>query len=59
MQVQRSYRSGKTKFYELPNYKEAVDLEEQLNGGVHFFNFHRPHGVFERNTPYEALHEKL
>ena len=36
-----------------------VDLNEKLVEWENFYNYQRPHGTFQGNTPYEALREKL
>ena len=46
-------------FYKLLGYKGDVDLEAKLDERERFYNFARPHGVHNGQTPYEALREKL
>ena len=41
------------------SYKDDVDLGAKLDEWENFYNFNRPHGAFNRKTPYEALREKL
>ena len=57
--VERSHRSDQEEFYQLLSYKDDVDLEAKLDEWEHFYNFDRPHGAFNRQTPYEALRERL
>ena len=57
--VERSHRSDQQEFYQLLTYKGDVDLEARLDEWEHFYNFHRPHGAFKGQTPYEALRERL
>ncbi|MEQ1610363.1 MAG: integrase core domain-containing protein, partial [Hyphomonadaceae bacterium] len=45
--------------YQLLSYKDDVDLEAKLDEWEHFYNFNRPHGAFNGQTPYEALRERL
>ena len=55
--VERSHRSDEQEFYQLLSYKGDVDLEAKLVEWERFYNFHRPHGAFNGNTPYEALRD--
>ena len=57
--VERSHRSDGQEFYQLLSDKGDVDLEAKLDEWEKFYNFHRPHGAHNGNTPYEALREKL
>ena len=57
--VERSHRSDQEEFYQLLSYKGDVDLEAKLDEWEHFYNFNRPHGAFNGQTPYEALRERL
>ena len=57
--VERSHRSDQEEFYQLLSYKDDVDLEAKLDEWEHFYNFNRPHGAFNGQTPYEALRERL
>jgi len=41
------------------NYKDYVDLKKKLEEWEQFYNFARPHGAHQGNTPYEALRDKL
>jgi len=57
--VERSHRSDQEEFYQLLNYVDDVDLNQKLNEWENFYNFSRPHGAFEGQTPYEILRERL
>ncbi len=57
--VERSHRSDQEEFHQLLSYKDNVDLEAKLDEWEHFYNFNRPHGAFNGQTPYEALRERL
>ncbi len=57
--VERSHRSDQQEFYQLLTYKGDVDLEAKLGEWERFYNFARPHGAHNGQTPYEALRERL
>ena len=57
--VERSHRSDQQEFYQLLSYKGDVDLEAKLDQWERFYNFARPHGAHNGQTPYEALRDKL
>lgn len=57
--VERSHRTDKDEFYQLLTYTDDVDLNEKLASWEQFYNFNRPHGAFNGNTPYEALRSLL
>ena len=57
--VERSHRSDQQEFYQLLSYKDDVDLEARLGEWERFYNFFRPHGEHNGQTPFEALREKL
>ena len=57
--VERSHRSDQEEFYQLLTYKGDVDLQAKLEEWERFYNFGRPHGAFNGQTPYEALRERL
>ena len=57
--VERSHRSDQQEFYQLLSYKGDVDLEAKLYEWERFYNFARPHGAHNGQTPYEALRDKL
>ncbi|MBT7446142.1 MAG: transposase, partial [Tateyamaria sp.] len=44
---------------QLLSYKGDVDLEAKLDEWERFYNFARPHGAHNGQTPYEALRDKL
>lgn len=57
--VERSHRTDQDEFYQLLSYKGDEDLTLKLAEWGRFYNFSRPHGAHQGNTPYEALREKL
>ena len=57
--VDRSLRSDQQEFYQLLSCKGDVDLEAKLNEWERFYNFARPHGTHNGQTPNEALRDKL
>ena len=57
--VERSHRTDQEEFYQLLTYTDDVDLNEKLTEWEKFYNFDRPHGAFNGNTPYEALRSIL
>ena len=57
--VERSHRTDQEEFYQLLNYKNAVDPEKKLSHWEQFYNFPRPHGAHQGKTPYESLRDKL
>ena len=57
--VERSHRSDQQEFYQLLSCKGDVDLEAKLNEWERFYNFARPHGTHNGQTPNEALRDKL
>jgi transposase InsO family protein len=57
--VERSHRSDQQEFYQLLSYKGDFDLEAKLDEWERFYNFARPHGAHNGQTPYEALRDKL
>lgn len=57
--VQRSHRSDQQEFYQLLTYKGDVDLEAKLDEWERCYNFAKPHGARNGQTPYEALRDKL
>jgi len=57
--VERSHRTDQEEFYQLLTYTDDVDLNKKLAIWEDFYNFNRPHGAFNGNTPYEALRSML
>ena len=53
--VERSHRTDQEEFYQLLSYTDDVDLNKKLKAWENYYNFNRPHGVFNGRTPYEAL----
>jgi transposase InsO family protein len=60
--VERSHRIDEEEFYRM---LEGVVIDnsrlfnEKLQDWENFYNFHRPHGSFRGQTPFERLQEKL
>ncbi len=57
--VERSHRADQEEFYQLLTYTDDVDLNNKLTEWEQFYNFNRPHGAFDGDTPYEALRSVL
>ena len=57
--VERSHRIDKEEFYQLLSYTDDVDLNKKLETWEQFYNFHRPHGSLEGESPYERLRSLL
>lgn len=57
--VERSHRSDQQEFDQLLSYKGDVDVEAKVDEWERFYNFARPHGAHNGQTPYEALRDKL
>ncbi|VAV89434.1 Mobile element protein, partial [hydrothermal vent metagenome] len=57
--VERSHRSDQQEFYQLLSYKGDVDLVAKRDEWERFYNFTRPHGAHNGQTPYEALRDTL
>ena len=57
--VERSHRTDQQEFYQLLSYTDDVDLKQKLEKWEEFYNFHRPHGAFNGQTPYEVLRSIL
>ena len=57
--VERSHRTDQEEFYQLLTYTDDVDLNKKLKNWEEFYNFNRPHGAFEGETPYEKLNSIL
>ena len=57
--AERSHRTDQEEFYQLLDYVDDVDLNKKLAQWKRFYNLTRPHGAFGRQTPYEALRERL
>lgn len=57
--VQRSHRTDQEEFYHLLSYKDDVDLERKLKEWERFYNYDRPHGALNGQTPYELLRSLL
>ncbi len=57
--VERSHRTDQEEFYQLLTYTDDVDLNKKLTEWEKFYNFNRPDGDFDGNTPYEALRSVL
>ena len=57
--VERSHRSDQEEFYQLLTYTYDVDPNKKLAEWERFYNYDRPHGVFNGKTPYEVLRSIL
>jgi transposase InsO family protein len=57
--VERSHGTDEHEFYQLLSYKDDVDLRDKLEQWENFYNFYRPHGSLNGNTPYEVLKDKM
>ncbi len=57
--VERSHHIDQEEFYQLLTYTDNVDLNKKLETWEQFYNFDRPHGAFEGETPYETLRSLL
>lgn len=57
--IERFHRSDKEEFYQLLTHTGDVDLNEKLAEWERFYNYDRPHGAFNGETPYEALRSML
>jgi transposase InsO family protein len=57
--VERSHRSDQEEFYQLLSYTDDVDLEMKLREWERHYNYDRPHGGLNGQTPYEALRRLL
>ncbi len=53
--VERSHCTDQEELYQLLTYTDDVDLNKKLESWEHFYNFNRPHGAFDGQTPYEVL----
>jgi transposase InsO family protein len=57
--VERSHLTDKLEFYQLFEYTNDVDLALDVKAWECFYNFHRPHGALNGESPYERLRKKL
>lgn len=57
--VERSHRTDQEEFYQLLSYTDDVDLNKKLQYWEQFYNFNRPHGSLNGQTPYEQLKSLL
>ena len=57
--VERSHGTNNLEFYQLLDYTDDVDLNDKLKEWENYYNFDRPHGAFNGNTPYEVLRERM
>ena len=57
--VERSHRTDQGEFYQLLTYTDDVNLNNKLTEWEQFYNFNRPYGAFDRDTPYESLRSVL
>lgn len=60
--VERSHRVDHEEFYQLLDDKGVTDdihlFNEKLREWEDYYNYHRPHGALDGQTPYERLVEK-
>ena len=60
--VERSHRVDDEEFYQLLDGKGVTDdihlFNEKLREWEDYYNYHRPHGALDGQTPYERLVEK-
>jgi transposase InsO family protein len=60
--VERSHRVDAEEFYQLLDQRGVSDdirlFNEKLREWEDYYNFHRPHGALNGQTPYERLQEK-
>lgn len=57
--MERSQRSDEQEFFQLLSYKGGVNLEAKPDEWERFYNFAKRNGANNRQTPYEALRDKL
>jgi transposase InsO family protein len=60
--VERSHRVDDQEFYQLLDQEGITDdiqlFNEKLEEWQNYYNYHRPHGALDGQTPYERLIEK-
>ncbi|MEY2443780.1 MAG: hypothetical protein QOE00_360, partial [Ilumatobacteraceae bacterium] len=60
--VERSHRIDAEEFYRMLDYGVVIDdahvFNDKLQEWEDFYNFHRPHGGLDGQTPYERLRQK-
>ena len=60
--VERSHRVDEQEFYQLPDDGGITDdihlFNEKLREWEDYYNYHRPHGALNGQTPYERLMAK-
>ena len=58
--VERSHRVDDQEFYQLLDQDGITDdihlFNEKLREWEDYYNYHRPHGALDGQTPYERLH---
>jgi transposase InsO family protein len=58
-QVERSHRVDEQEFYQLLDKDGIADdihlFNDKLREWEDYYNYHRPHGALDRQTPYERL----
>ena len=61
--VERSHRVDDQEFYQLLDKDGLTDdihlFNEKLREWENYYNYHRPHGALEGQTPYERLFAKM
>ena len=60
--VERSHRIDAEEFYRMLDHGVIIDdarvFNDKLQEWEDFYNFHRPHGALDGQTPYERLRQK-
>ena len=61
-EVERSHRIDAEEFYRMLDHGVIIDdarvFNDKLQEWEDFYNFHRPHGALDGQTPYERLRQK-
>ena len=60
--VERSHRVDDEEFYQLLGDEppqNLTDYNAKLREWENYYNYHRPHGALNGQTPYERLREKM
>ena len=57
--VERSHRIDEEEFYRIKQYKNAISLKDKFQTWIHKYNYQRPHGGINMQTPAHKLFKKL
>ena len=61
--VERSHRTDDQEFYQLLDKDGVTDdihlFNEKLREWENYYNYHRPHGALDGQTPYERMIAKM